>query len=352
MQLLLIDDQGDLWVDTASTLRASFAPDVPNDTCSNYVVKNLGFVAVDVFGRSCQVRVRPAMVSEASLQTLYAWLETNGFERVALGYFDSDWHLELHAGVGKLKNRLNLLVDGVRVQRPSHFVAEARSLDGLHAYPCLSALIANWSSLRAEPRRSQLIAAVKTLTGGRFTLLKVERDSDRLVIDDTGSGYLTYGSDWPKRARGAPFAKQPDRDYGSWLEETFAPALISDSPLVHDVDAIVSTPAFGRYRLRYKRLILPFERDGQRYLLASSAIESGIDLRAARADDTLQVTDRIPRADARDADPDAFKMVVGKDEVVGDRIVAGPARNTAFVDGFSEERHGGVARPSRQAQGS
>ncbi|MEL6299065.1 MAG: hypothetical protein AAFQ45_10895 [Pseudomonadota bacterium] len=279
MRLLIIDDQGELWGESSSVIRTSFASSYADDGFSAYLVKNLGFAALDIYGRSCQVRVRPAITTQATFETLIGWVASNDYQRVALSHFDGDWNLELHASPDLLSHRLMQLINTKQLTRPTDFIAQESSVDTLASYPALKSLVENWDMLTANIDASGLQRILRQLTQGRYTLLRYEDATDQLLIEDTGAGYTTYGKDWPKLARGAPFENQPDPDYGHWLRDTFAEAISSADPLVHNVDAIVSTPTFGRYRLRYKRLILPFHAKGNTWLLASSAMEDRIDLR-------------------------------------------------------------------------
>ena len=58
MSLLLIDDQGEIWDGQSRKLRQSFGSPYSGGEFSDYAVANLGFVALNVYGGSCQVRPR------------------------------------------------------------------------------------------------------------------------------------------------------------------------------------------------------------------------------------------------------------------------------------------------------
>ena len=66
MALLLIDDQGHLWDGASRTLRASFDSPYSGGEFSDYAVTNLGFVAANAYGGSCQIRLRPNFVTDAA----------------------------------------------------------------------------------------------------------------------------------------------------------------------------------------------------------------------------------------------------------------------------------------------
>ena len=87
---------------------------------------------------------------------------------------------------------------------------------------------------------------------------------------------------WARRARGVPLHEQPDYRYGSAAATAYKAALHSRQPVCEQVDAIVSKTRGANLRLRYMRLILPFEEsDGRTCLLSTSLLDPTIDLRSA-----------------------------------------------------------------------
>ena len=103
------------------------------------------------------------------------------------------------------------------------------------------------------------------------------------MLTDTGNGYTTHGREWAEDTRGTPVELQPDLAYGTWIKTTYESAMRASDPVIQDVDAIVATPEFGRYRLRYKRLILANRNGPEPWLLCSSALDERIDLRLSSA---------------------------------------------------------------------
>ncbi|MGF1650522.1 MAG: hypothetical protein ACFCUN_08725 [Hyphomicrobiaceae bacterium] len=285
MRLILIDDRGELWGQSSPIARRSFAGPSGDEGYTTYLVRNLGFAAIDQFGASLQVRLRPAITSQATFETLMTWLARQTCERVVLNYFDGEWRLELHRSTALLGHRVLELINTLQLARPRDFIARPAPVDSLNDFPVLMSLLRSWPQLRERVHQDGLRRILAQITKDRYTLLRYDPSTRALVIEESGSGYTSYGKDWPKRARGALFEQQPDVDYGHWLRRTYDAALQCEDPLVHDVDAIVSTPEFGRYRLRYKRIILPCHTQAGTWLLASSTLEDSIDL---RVDEALQ----------------------------------------------------------------
>ena len=150
MRLLLIDDHGEFWSENSEVIRKSFASKMTADGTSSYLVKNLGFIAVDFFGASAQVRLRPSILSQAAFETLAMWLREKNYERIALTYFHHDWCFELFPGEEELMHRLLQLINLHQLSRPSDFIARSSELESVNSYPAPRSLIANWDTLSRE----------------------------------------------------------------------------------------------------------------------------------------------------------------------------------------------------------
>ncbi|MEM9026750.1 MAG: hypothetical protein AAGC70_00105 [Pseudomonadota bacterium] len=279
MSVLLVDDQGGLWPENSRTIRRSFAARASHKDQTPYLVKNLGFVVIDEFGPSAQVRVRPSIVSQSTFETTMAWLATSAYDRVALTYFDLTWHFEIHRNLDLFAHRLLQLINLRQLARPDDFVARPASLDSLSQHPALQSLIENWKTLSSERDDDALTRMIRRLTRGRYVIVRREERTGQLVLAETGGGYRSLGRSWADLAKGTPVACQPDPAYGRWISECYENALRETGATVEDVDAIVSTPKFGRYRLRYKRLMLARSDVPNPWLLCSSVLDETIDLR-------------------------------------------------------------------------
>ena len=62
-----------------------------------YVVRNMGYVALEGSERSVHVWLRPGIAAAGSLGALLCWLQDRQVERVLLSTFEKGWHHELMA---------------------------------------------------------------------------------------------------------------------------------------------------------------------------------------------------------------------------------------------------------------
>lgn len=283
--LLIFDDLGNLWDGGSARLRASFGANQAHDEFSAYVVKNMGFIAINIYGRSCEIRLRPSLVKPSAFIGLRAWLADRTFDRVVTVHFDADWVYGLHANRQVALDRLEQVLAKAQAPRPGDYlmrpIAAADLPRTTPQHQALHSLIENWPSLSQSVHRDGLWNIIKQSLRGRYHIIDANDGSHDMTFREIGSGFVSYSADWVARAVGNSISQQEDQSYGQWISQTYRKALKDGQPMVCDVDTIMNTPTLGRARLRYKRVLLPTRSPGGgMWLLNSSIIDTTIDLRA------------------------------------------------------------------------
>ena len=95
MRSVLFDHQGRVWDARSPGLAEHLGSSIAGKALVEYVVRNMGYVAVEGSERSVHVRVRPAIATPGSLGVLLCWLQDRQVERVLLSTFEKGWHHEL-----------------------------------------------------------------------------------------------------------------------------------------------------------------------------------------------------------------------------------------------------------------
>lgn len=284
MNTILIDDRGDVWANASLRLRDAFAPTCSDDEYCDYLIRNLGFVSVSVFGRSCQFKLHPAVLTSNTLDSLIHWLATRQFDRYVMNYYDREWKFELHGEADVVTGRLLMLFSLKQLVRPSDFIAEEMVAGEQADNPMFASLIKSWPELVTNLHQDGLRNILNTLTKGRYFLVRVDSAHDRLVYHAAGNGFTKLNNDWLSSVRETPIDQQPDRAYGRWVRAGYKKILTENRPMLEAIDAIVDSPEVGRHRLRYQRIMLPARSpDNTRWLLGASAMDNSIDLRAKQA---------------------------------------------------------------------
>lgn len=282
--LLLFDDVGNLWDGGSPRLRKTFGSTASDDDFSTYVVKNMGFVAVHGYGRSCEIRLRPRLVTAAAFTGLANWVRSHKFDRIVTAHFTDDWVYGLHANgdvaIAKLEA---LLSNSQRVQHGDYLMRHLKK-DELprttQMHQALHSLIENWPMLSQSVHREGLRNIIETSLQGRYTIVDAVPDASELMFREIGSGFLSYNDEWVARSKGLRVEELEDSAYGRWAATGYRQALRNGIPLLCDVDAIMQTPRLGRARIRYKRLLFPSRSiAGGAWLLTSSVLDPTIDLR-------------------------------------------------------------------------
>lgn len=280
MALLLIDDQGHLWDGASRTLRASFDSPYSGGEFSDYAVTNLGFIAANAYGGSCQIRLRPDFVSQGAHNSLTHWLSSGRIDRIVLSWLDKDWHHELLKSREIAVARVAELVELAKLARPKDFLAHAVTANELPESTALGILLRYWERLAEPEGRPSLMSLLNKALGNRYVLVQEDPNTARLVFREFGGGLFNHYGAWRSSGVGAPMDELPDQMYGRWIANAYSTALADGAPRVDDVDAIVKWPHVGRTRMRYRRVIVPFSDEaGEPSILGGSIIDNRIDLR-------------------------------------------------------------------------
>ena len=280
MSLLLIDDAGLEWPATSRKLREAFGSPYSGSEFVDYAIANLGFVGIDNYGASCQLRLRPSLVSEACWRGVSKWLRRSRSERVVVSWLGSDWSYELIRSSDVALRRVENLITSTTNARPDDFLSRRLGLDEISPLSSLGQIIRNWATLSAPSGQEKLRQLVEATLGNRYVVTEKSNRDGRVVFQEFGTGLFSKYETWRTCAVGAPMEEQPDRVYGRWVASTYEDVLNVREPSVAEVDAVVRWPHAGRMRMRYRRIIIPLNSTTDRPLLmGGSIINSGIDLR-------------------------------------------------------------------------
>jgi hypothetical protein len=282
--LLLFDDLGNLWDGSSPRLRDSFGSTAATDDFSTYVVMNMGFVAVHGYGRSCEIRLRPRLVTPATFGALQAWLAERKFDRIVTACFDADWVYGLFPSQEAAVAKLVAMLSTAQRARPGDYLSRALAKEDLPRttplHQALHSLIDNWPMLSQAVHRDGLMNIVRRSLQGRYHIMVADEGQGRLMFGEIGAGFASYSEDWRRQAIGKSISEHEDASYGKWLADCCHKVLASGEVAISDVDAIIQAPKIGRARIRYKRLLLPVRGAGRgMWLLTSSYIDPTIDLR-------------------------------------------------------------------------
>ncbi|MGD9806603.1 MAG: hypothetical protein AB7E81_23275 [Hyphomicrobiaceae bacterium] len=284
MLLLLIDDQGEVWRGESRKLREAFDSPFSGGEFVEYAIKNLGFIALNVYGTSCQVRLRPKFLGELAREALRKWLCDRRVERVVLSHFDSSWVDEL-----VVPRALDARLDALRpaqTGRTGDFLLRPLSMENAprmvlsNSRVPVADLMKSWPALLHEYEATNLLRLLRLAFNEKFVIVQRPSGGERVLFSEFGDQmYFRYDT-WRECAIGAPISEQPDRAYGRWVNESYNVAMGSTKPSYEAVDAILHWPDIGRARRRYRRILFPFqENQSGQLLFCGSLDDTNVDLR-------------------------------------------------------------------------
>ena len=280
MSLLLIDSHGQVWDGSSRQLHDAYDSPYSKGEFSDYAVVNLGFIAVNVYSYSAQIRLRPNFTTDAAFASLHHWLRSRRFDRVVLTRWDEGWHYEMLRSNQTALARLDDLIKITKRVQPDPFLCRTMPEPTARDPKDMRYLFRNWPQLAANSSEADLRRLLKPLLGHRYVVIKGRRDVKSLIFTEFGGGIFANYGVWRSCAVGAPMEEQPDRAYGRWVVDAYYDAMQRAAPRLDQVDAIVSWPKEGRLRMRYKRLIVPIRvSDQEVHLLGGSVVDDRIDLR-------------------------------------------------------------------------
>lgn len=280
MSLFLVDDQGETWRGDSRQLRIAYDTPFSGGEFIDYAIRNLGFAAINLYGSSCQIRLRPTFIAPKAYGAVIDWLRRTKVDRAVITVFESAWRDEL-VQTAKAVGRLEQIVVAAQPARHSDFLSKTLPAEATTARPLLADLLASWPHLVDNYTSDALMRLVASAFDQRYVAVKQSQDTGKLVFHRFGDGIFSLYDVWRSCAVGAPLEEQPDRAYGRWIASAYRDSIGIDTPRQDAVDAIVRCPVQGgRLRFRYRRVMFPMPSNASGLtFLAGSFVDNAIDLR-------------------------------------------------------------------------
>jgi hypothetical protein len=276
MQTIVIDDDGRAWDARSSVLRHRLCCPAPDFDLPAYLVENLGFALVTLFGSgAARLRMRFDKVAPASIAAAIHLVADLGFERIVVSHSGASFIDRLFPSVAQAVAYIDEQICERHWQAAAN-VSSRRLPIGTLADDTgpLSTLLARWRGIRRHADLVRLKESFCAASAARFIAL--ESVAGRLTITDLSSGFESFGKTWRENALGMPVTEQPDHHYGRWVQGMYESVLQTRQPRLDDVEATIRRPHLGdSIRMSYRRLILPFRqgRTGRIRLIGASLVK-------------------------------------------------------------------------------
>ncbi|HKX07407.1 MAG TPA: hypothetical protein VJN67_04405 [Stellaceae bacterium] len=270
---ILIDDRGEPWSDNSPDLARRLGYRDPDFDAPAYAVRNLGFIHVRLHEEGVRVSLRSGRYSLLTLTAaLYALIDRRP-RRIVLAVFGGeDWSYEMFTNLGSFAERAEDLAGGEPIAGRPRWLAAEKKLDALDrpAFRQARLVVEFWKSNRG--RLSDELYDVLRATDllERAVLVRKLPRSTRLVYQHFGGGIKMMRPCETFSMIGRDAHDVPDGEYGAWVADHYAEALQRRRLRLDGMRAVVGTSLSATLRVRYDRLLVPWRRGADQYVLGLS----------------------------------------------------------------------------------
>lgn len=274
----LINDAGRNLLPT-ERLQAAFGTRMPVDEFADFMVRNMGWVALRRWAGALEVRARPAKARDLALAVAVERMRTCPAKAFFVSTFDRTWSSHRFDDQSDAVVHLMATVGKARAAaRDRDFLSRSQRRSELATISAESRLLEAW--IGGERRVKELSRLADTFFDGRFIVAGRDAAGDTCVLAN-GRDFNLIGDAWMSRLPRFRLVDWPDVAYGSWVERGYQEAWRSDAPSLDVLDCTIEWPQLGRKRHRYARILLPCRSDsGAKLLVGAMRNDPLIDLRA------------------------------------------------------------------------
>jgi hypothetical protein len=262
---IMIDDKGEAWAADGSDLVDHFKSALPITKLIDYVVTNLGWIEIRTSASMLLVRCRPMFVSQPAAAGMFFYLADHANLQLTLSVLSAKW--QHFVGV-KLQHAFAIVeaLQGGAGTVENRFLATRRSADSSP----LAKRFGDVLGRKAQTHESLSILLAKSFTNQRWTISHFD-DSDRLVLDERGSGFTPFNAQWSSTGKAAPLVDYAGPEYATWIAAGRRDVAQRGEVVFDDVDATVEFPEIGTSRLHYTRATAPVRLASGQPVIISAA---------------------------------------------------------------------------------
>lgn len=276
--MLFIDDQGRLW-DCASLKLHLGLKDLSVEF-DEHVTQNLGFIALEARPASFRIRLKPAIASPVALAALFHKLADDRPARVIVSCLGAHHADELCGSWRDATDRISRLVFKTHQNASRAFLIQRLPTEH-HLDAPLRALLNRWRDTERRFSRAAFDEVLRTQLAGRHVIVESRVGHAGVTLLSIGDGFFSYNEHWRRQIVGRSMEIHPDYYYGKWAANLYREAVKEEGPRLDNVDVMVKRVGETPRRVRYRRLILPFQVSPDvKWLLGASIVDPSINLRA------------------------------------------------------------------------
>jgi hypothetical protein len=270
-QGLLLDEDGLVWQSGDAALRKHFNSRLSQEALINYLITNIGWIAVGRTGDEVTIRCRPAFVTESARAALYYYIFDLTNCAVSVHLLGEQWqHFALRSR-STIIDLLEGVANGARTTRSS--------MIAFRTAPEASPLLASWKAISQLANKAPKLddcakALAMTVNSQRWSISHFDRH-DHLIMDRRGAGFTPYNYMWSDDERPLPLEDYAGSEYADWIATTRRYVASSEIAVFDEVDSTLNFPRIGLTRMNYYRVTAAMQfADGQPYVLSMATAKA------------------------------------------------------------------------------
>jgi len=270
---ILIDDHGENWPDDSPALAQRLGYREPDFDAPAYTVRNLGFIHVRQHAEGVRVSLRSGTFSLLTLAAALYLLVDRRPRRIVLAVFwGEDWSYEMFTTLGSFAERAEDLAAGEPIVGRPRWLAVEKKLEALElpAFEKVKPVVELWKVNHGRLSRELIQILRETDLLQRAVLVRKLPQSSRLVYEHFGGGIKMMRPCETLAMIGREAHEVPDKEYGNWVADSYGEALSRRRLRLDGVRATVGTSQSATLRVRYDRLLMPWRRGSELFVLGLS----------------------------------------------------------------------------------
>ena len=247
----LIDEDGEIWPSGSMQLRRqlfclSYDGDLVHD-----IVRNLGFIGLEVGSDRVSVRLHSRTVAPAAVVGLFFWKRDNEPKHVTINFEGETRPIEVLYSTSAAVERLGTIDLEAKLRRQVR--ADHLRLDHLVEPEPLGRVFKFWRERHGTCELKDLVSLARQFLEGRYVAVS----ADTLSILDSGEGLQIPDRQSLGATRGSRLDEHPDPVYRQWVVDCYNSVIVSGRPDLSDVEADIYWASTGTVRRTYRRLLIP-----------------------------------------------------------------------------------------------
>src|SRR5215470_2308703 len=270
---ILIDDCCEVWSDSSPELARHLGYREPDFDAPGYAVRNLGFINVRQHAEGVRVSLRSGTFSLLTLAAALYLLVDRRPRRIVLAVFwGEDWSYEMFTTLGSFAERAEDLAAGEPIVGRPRWLAVEKKLEALElpAFEKVKPVVELWKVNHGRLSRELIQILRETDLLQRAVLVRKLPQSSRLVYEHFGGGIKMMRPCETLAMIGREAHEVPDKEYGNWVADSYGEALSRRRLRLDGVRATVGTSQSATLRVRYDRLLMPWRRGSDLFVLGLS----------------------------------------------------------------------------------